>query len=277
MWESVVIMSVVGLLAGFFFSMPIAGPISILVTSNALKGRTRYCNLVAIGASIADLFYVFLAVYGITRLYPFVKPAMPYIMAFGAIFLFYVGYKIFRTKLNLEQLEEFEPNTGKPIRKDRGGFYTGFMVNFLNPTLVFGWLATSVLVITFAASLGLDTGGLNTMVDQNVRTLNGIDSTAIENNRMQNYMRPDTLKFLRNAPPREPVTRPSWFPVLISFSYALALSVGSILWYLILAVIISRFRRWINVRALQGIISGLGIVLCLFGLYFAYSAVKMWI
>ena len=51
MLESILTISIAGLLAGFIFSMPIAGPISILITSNALKGRLRYCNLVNLGAS----------------------------------------------------------------------------------------------------------------------------------------------------------------------------------------------------------------------------------
>jgi hypothetical protein len=43
MIESIITMSIAGLLAGFIFAMPITGPISILITSNAFKGRLRYC------------------------------------------------------------------------------------------------------------------------------------------------------------------------------------------------------------------------------------------
>ena len=64
MGESILTISIAGFLAGFIFSMPIAGPISILITSNALKGRLRYCNLVSIGASIADFAYVFVVFVG---------------------------------------------------------------------------------------------------------------------------------------------------------------------------------------------------------------------
>ena len=73
--------------------MPIAGPISILITSSALKGRLRYCNMVSLGASIADFAYVFVAVFGLTRLYSFYKPAMPYIFSVGSIFFLYLGYQ----------------------------------------------------------------------------------------------------------------------------------------------------------------------------------------
>ncbi|MCX6326482.1 MAG: LysE family transporter, partial [Bacteroidia bacterium] len=94
MIESIITMSIAGLLAGFIFSMPIAGPISILITSNALKGRLRYCNWVSLGASIADFTYVFIAVFGLTKLYSLYKPAVPYIFSAGSIFFFYLGYKI---------------------------------------------------------------------------------------------------------------------------------------------------------------------------------------
>lgn len=275
MGESLLTMSIVGLITGFIFSMPIAGPISILITSNALKGRMRYCNLIAVGASIADFVYVYIAVFGITKLYRFFKPAMPYILGLGAIFIIFIGYRVFRSKLDLEHLEETEPRTIKPIRKDKGGFYTGFMINFLNPTLVFGWLTTSVLVITFISSLGFNTGGLDTMVDQNVSTLNSTDGRAIENSRIASYLKPDTLKFLRNRELQKPFTRPAWFPLLISLSYALPLAIGSIAWFIVLGLIIARFRHRINLRILTGIIHGLGILLCFFGLFFAYSAIKL--
>lgn len=275
MGESLITMSIVGLITGFIFSMPIAGPISILITSNALKGKIRYCNLVAIGASIADFVYVYLAVFGITKLYRYLKPAMPYIMGVGAIFILFIAYKVFRSKLDLEHLDEKEPKTIKPIPKDKGGFYTGFMVNFLNPTLVFGWLTTSVLVITFVSALGFDTGGLNTMVDQNVAVLNSGKTQVIESPHSGSHFKPDTLKFLRNREPEKEFVRPTWFPLLISFAYALPLAFGSIVWFIILGLIIARFRHRINLRVLNGIIHGLGIMLFFFGIYFAYSAIKM--
>jgi threonine/homoserine/homoserine lactone efflux protein len=275
MGESIITMSIVGLITGFIFSMPIAGPISILVTSNALKGRMRYCNLVAIGASFADFVYVYIAVFGITKLYRYFKPAMPYFLGLGALFIIYVGYRVFRSKLDLEHLEEIEPKTGKPIKKHKGGFYTGFMVNFLNPTLIFGWLTTSVLVISFISALGFNTGGLDTMVDQNVKALNSSGHQVIENSRVTSYLKPDSLKIFRNHVAPKPATLPAWFPLTISFSYALALSLGSIAWFILLALTIARFRHRINIRILHWIIRGLGIILCCFGVFFAYSAIKM--
>ncbi|MFH0759907.1 MAG: LysE family transporter [Bacteroidota bacterium] len=274
MGESLITMAVVGLIAGFIFSMPIAGPISFLVTSNALKGRIHYCNRVAIGASFADFVYVFIAIYGVTKLYSFYKPAIPYILLAGALFIIYVGYRIFRSKVDLEHLDEINPKTGKPFPKGRGGFYTGFMVNFLNPTLIIGWLTTSVLVISFISSLGFDTGGLDSMIDQNVKTLN-IEGQVIEKSDVRTYIKPDTLKFFKNHQPAEPVSRPAYFTAEISLVYAFSLAVGSILWFMLLTLALSRFRRWINLHILTGMVRAMGIVLCLFGCFFIYTAIKM--
>ena len=180
MGESIISVSVAGLLAGFIFSMPIAGPISILVATNALKGRLRYCNLVSLGASIADFAYVFIAVFGLTRLYSFYKPAMPYIFAAGSIFFLFLGYKIIRTKIDIEHLEDKTHLAEKIQRRDKGAFYTGFMINFLNPTLFIGVITSSFFVISLIASLGLNTGGLSGKMDQNVKEINRIEGINIE-------------------------------------------------------------------------------------------------
>jgi len=90
MTESIITISVAGLLAGIIFSMPIAGPISILITTNALKRRIPYCNRVNLGASFGTFTYVFFAVYGLTKLYPYYKPAVPYLFCFCALFLIFL-------------------------------------------------------------------------------------------------------------------------------------------------------------------------------------------
>ena len=91
-------------MAGVVFSMPISGPISILITSNALKGRLRYCNLATIGASFADFVYVFGAVFGLTNFYSLYKPVIPYVLLVGTLFFLFLGYKISKTNVDLEHI-----------------------------------------------------------------------------------------------------------------------------------------------------------------------------
>jgi threonine/homoserine/homoserine lactone efflux protein len=277
MTESLITMSIVGLLAGFIFSMPIAGPISILVTSNAFEGRLRYCNLITIGASIADFVYVFIAIFGLTKFYSLYKPAIPYILIAGALFLLYIGYKTIKTKIDLEHLED-KQLTEKIKKKEKGAFYTGFMINFLNPTLFIGWLTSSFFMISFMASLGFNTGGLDAIIHQNVKEINNIvdkkiDPPPVFSNPQLEKIRSKNREMKTN----EPVSLPKHFHLLISVCYAFFLSVGSIIWFYLLAFLITKFRHRINIRIINGIVYSLGVILCIIGIYFGFVAGKMFL
>jgi threonine/homoserine/homoserine lactone efflux protein len=277
MTESLITMSIVGLFAGFIFSMPIAGPISILVTSNAFEGRVRYCNLVTIGASIADFVYVFIAIFGLTKFYSLYKPAIPYLLAAGALFLLYIGYKTIKTKIDLEHLED-KQITEKIKKKEKGAFYTGFMINFLNPTLFIGWLTSSFFMISFMASLGFDTGGLDTIIHQNVKEINNIvdkkiDQPPVFSNPQFEKIRSKNMEMKK----KEPVSLPKHFHLLISVCYAFFLSVGSIIWFYLLSFVITKFRHRISIRIINGIVYSLGVILCIIGIYFGFVAGKMFL
>ncbi len=276
MAESIITMSIAGLLAGFLFSMPIAGPISILITTNALKGRLRYCNLVNLGASFADFTYVFIAVFGLTKLYSFYKPVIPYIFSFGSLLLFYLGYKIYSTKIDIEHLEDKTHIIEKINKKEKGAFYTGFMINFFNPTLFIGWLTSSLLVISFIAALGLQTGGLAVKIDQNAKEIGSIEGKKIENSQSLALKKLDKIPILKNRDHEADQTIfPASFHLAISICYAFFISVGSIIWFYLLAFLIVRFRTRINIKIISAFVKSLAVILCFIGLYFGYQAVRM--
>jgi threonine/homoserine/homoserine lactone efflux protein len=232
--------------------------------------------MVSLGASIADFAYVFIAVFGLTRLYSFYKPAMPYIFAVGSIFFFFLGYKIIRTKIDIEHLEDKSHLAEKIQRKAKGGFYTGFMINFLNPTLFLGVLTSSFFVITLIASLGFNTGGLAGKMNQNVEQIGTIAGKSIEN------PQPKLIPQFKNTEngktklqTKDPTEYTSSFHLLISVCYALFLSLGSMLWFFLLIFLIARYRRRISIKIISAFIRGLGLMLCLFGLYFGYRALDM--
>jgi threonine/homoserine/homoserine lactone efflux protein len=275
MTEILITMAITGLIVGFVFSMPVAGPISILITSNALKGRLRYCHLVTIGASIADFLYVFIAVFGLSKLYVYYKPAIPFILMAGMLFLFYTGYRVIRTKVDLEHPDE-KHLVEKIKDKQRGGFYTGSMINLLNPTLFIGWLTSSFFVISLVVALGFNTGGLDTVINQNVNQISSIEGKKIENNKVIANIPLDKIRNHKNeVQKKEPVALPKNFHLFISLCYAFFLSVGSIIWFYLLAFMISRFRRFINLKVINGIIYSLGIILCFFGVYFGFVGARM--
>jgi threonine/homoserine/homoserine lactone efflux protein len=279
MSESLITISIAGLIAGFIFSMPIAGPISILITSNALKGRLRYCNFLTIGASLADLVYVFIAVFGLTRFYSLYKPVIPYLMGVGSVFIIFIGYTIFRTKIDPEKISD-EIHLPKRIKEGgHSGFYTGFFVNFLNPTLFFGWLTTSFIVISIVSSLGFNTGGMDSMIDQNIAVINNIEGKVIEKPDLPGYLKFDTLQMLKKEIPALKIktTLPKNFHLLISLCFAFSLSLGSIIWFYLLALIICRYRIAINIKILNLVINSLGVLLCLFGVFIIYKILIMFL
>ena len=276
MSESLFTISIVGLFAGFLFSMPIAGPISILIASNALKGRMRYCILATIGASFADFIYVFIAVFGLTKLYSLYKPIIPYVLLIGTIFLLYIGFKIVKTKLDLEYIEK-TTKISKKNKKARGGFWTGFMLNFLNPTLFIGWLTSSFFVISLVSSLGFNTGGLDNMIDQNVQQINNIEGKTIDTQKTIAYFRIDSINIAKQQKiNKENNARlPNYFPLLISIFYAFFLAIGSIIWFYYLSYFLVKYRARLNVNIMNRVIQSLGFALCLFGIFLGYTAIRM--
>jgi len=278
MGESIVTMSIAGFITGFLFSMPIAGPVSIMITSNALKGRLRYCNLFNLGASLGDFIYVFIAVFGLTKLYAFYKPIIPYIFSIGALLLIFLGYKIFRTKFDIEHLEDKIHVSDKTEKKERGAFYTGFMINFLNPTLFIGWLTSSLLVISIIAALGFHTGGLAVKIDQNAKEISNIEGKKIESNHDSVIKKIDNFQLLKIKEHKvDQTVFPPSFHLVISICYAFFIALGSIVWFYLLTYLIVRYRTRINIKIIAGFVKSLGVFLCFIGSYFGYQAIRMFI
>ena len=98
MLESLITVILVGFSAGFIFSMPIAGPISIIITSNALKGNLKFCIRTALGASVIEFIYVLVAVLGLSALVTVYSDLIPYLLLVGSIFIFIVGIRIIKSK-----------------------------------------------------------------------------------------------------------------------------------------------------------------------------------
>jgi threonine/homoserine/homoserine lactone efflux protein len=276
MIESIITIAITGLLAGFIFSMPIAGPISILIASNALKGKLRYCNFVSLGASIADFTYMFIAVFGLTKLYSYYEPAIPYIYVSGCLLFFFLGYKIIRTKIDIEHLEDKNPITEKIENRERGGFYTGFMINALNPTLFIGALTSSFFVITFISSMGFHTGGLANKIDQRANEIVIVDWKKSDNPKGYAIKKFESFQEQhRKEHQPDQTIYPSSFHLLISICFAFFLSVGNIIWLFLMALLIVRFRQRININVISVLIKSLGVLLWILGIYFGFLAVRV--
>jgi threonine/homoserine/homoserine lactone efflux protein len=217
-----------------------------------------------------------LAVYGISHLLAKYSSIIPYILGAGALFVLFVGIKIIRTRFDPAHIDEKQRLADKQDNKHRGAIYTGFMLNFLNPTLFFGWLVSSFITLSFASSLGFHTGGLASHVDNNLEQVEKIDGNFAERPRIPSYLQFDTLKSLKQENrPNQAFKIPSNYHLLTSLFYAFFLSVGTIIWFFLLALLLVRFRKKINIDFLNWFVRSLGIVLCLFAVFFGYTAIKM--
>jgi threonine/homoserine/homoserine lactone efflux protein len=242
--------------------MPIAGPISILIASNALKGKLRYCNYVSLGASIADFTYMFIAVYGLTKLYSYYEPAIPYIYAGSCALFFFLGYKIFRTEIDIEHLDDKSRLTEKIEKKEHGAFYTGFMINALNPTLFIGALTSSFFVITFIASMGLRTGGLAVKMDRHSNEIVNIEGKTDNPKGFAIKKFEDFQERNRKEHPPDQTIYSSSFHLVISICFAFFLSLGNIIWLFLMAFLIVRYRQRINIKVISAMILASTFVTC---------------
>ncbi len=269
MLESFITVLLIGFTAGFVFAMPIAGPISILITSNALKGNYLFCVRTALGASLVEFFYVVISVNGIALLFSLYSPLIPYLLIAGSAFLLFVGYKVFRTKISLEEIEREEKLLeGKKVDK-QGGLRTGIIINLTNPSLFFGILTSSFLVLSFASSIGLNTGGLDILLEENVNSIQQITGTEFKSLEELD----STYNFNKNLPAEE--TERSSYTFALSLVYGAALAMGGFLWLFFLTKMLIKYRNKINIGFLNLLLKSLGIILIFISLYLFYSAVKI--
>jgi threonine/homoserine/homoserine lactone efflux protein len=141
----VALVPVIGFLFGFLGSVPVAGPISVLVLERGLSGRFRSGLLLAIGSAVAESVYASLAFYGLSALlrrYPIIVPVS---QCLGALVLLLLGAVLVRRG----------PGGGDPSRPVRGSSHgdvlLGFSITALNPTLIATW--TAAVTALYASGL----------------------------------------------------------------------------------------------------------------------------
>src|SRR5262249_49040447 len=115
--------SVLAFVFAFVGSLPLAGPIALLVVSNGARGRYRVSLRIAPGAAIAEGVSAFLAFWGFATLlgrYPLVLPISH---AVTAVLLAGLGVRFIVFKVRADGRREDRP----------GRFWVGFSISALNP------------------------------------------------------------------------------------------------------------------------------------------------
>jgi threonine/homoserine/homoserine lactone efflux protein len=136
----------VGLFLGFLGSMPIAGPIAVVVVSKGLENKTRAGIGIAAGAAAAESAYAFMAFWGLTSVlnrFPVILRASRLL---GCALLIALGvYFIFRKRKDAALPQD---------QVERAGYRNvlfGLSVTIANPTLIVTWTAA----VSAAHSTGL--------------------------------------------------------------------------------------------------------------------------
>ena len=136
-----VVAAVVGFLFGFLGSMPVAGPIAVLVFSRGVDGRQRSALSVAVGGALAEGVYACLAFWGFAEFLARYPVMVPISRAAAVVVLTVLGVVFLRRKV---------PTKKEPARRDGwgGGFVLGFTITAFNPTLLATWAAATTTLFS---------------------------------------------------------------------------------------------------------------------------------
>ena len=262
MLEIILTLSIVGFIAGFIYSIPIAGPISIIIVSKSFQGKLRFCERLTLGAAIIETLFVFIAVYGLAALYQYYQPFVPYLLIIGAVLVIILGFKMRKQKLDFKSLESQVIVTDK--YENRGGLRTGFVLNLTNPVLFINWIVASFITLSFVSSIGLNTGGLDLMLNETMKSVSEITGAQF-----------DQLENSDSGPVNNANTHSDDFvnPFVMSLVFALGVGFGAYVWLYLLARMIIKYREKINLSALNILIYSLGILLIGIGVFLGYKAV----
>jgi threonine/homoserine/homoserine lactone efflux protein len=129
---------VIGFAFGYIGSMPVAGPISVLVLHLGLAHNSRLAFYVAVGGALAEALYALVAFWGLSTVlasYPVVLPAAKVVgacilLVLGLVMLFY-------------RVRGATPAV-PAARRARGGkrsLVLGFLITAINPSLMVTWTA----------------------------------------------------------------------------------------------------------------------------------------
>ena len=148
--------ALLGFAIGFVTSMPVAGPVSLLVFGRGLQGRSQTGVSLAFGSAIAESAYAYLAFWGFSALlarYAWIEPVS---RALTAVLLTALGVRFARMHTAAPSQQQAAPRQVGIKRS----FFLGLTITALNPTLIATWSVVvaalhSFEAVTFGAHLAL--------------------------------------------------------------------------------------------------------------------------
>ncbi len=123
-------------LAIFIFSIT-PGPGVFALLARGMTLGTKHCIPLAFGMSISDIIYLVFACLGLATIAQNYALLFEFIRIIGALYLFYLGYKMFTTPIEIES-----------VSKDKGpkkdfflSFMQGFLISASNPKVILFYIA----------------------------------------------------------------------------------------------------------------------------------------
>jgi threonine/homoserine/homoserine lactone efflux protein len=137
--------SLMGFVFGFVGSMPVAGPIGILVFGRGLQDRARSGVYLAVGSALAESVYAYLAFWGFSALLATHRWIEPISRGLAAVLLTGLGLHFAFKKSS----PEVAPRPPDPAVGNTRSFLLGITITALNPTLVATWGAAVTALHSF--------------------------------------------------------------------------------------------------------------------------------
>lgn len=153
---SVVYVFLIGLVLSFVGSVPLAGPVSVMVVSRGVLGRHAEAIKLGLGAALGEGLYAGFAFAGFATFAQEHAAAVPISRALTFVVLLAVGIHFVRWAPK-EEAADGKKETG------RGAFFLGLTTSLLNPTLLVTWSAVSTgiysrQIVTMTRSLAIPFG-----------------------------------------------------------------------------------------------------------------------
>jgi threonine/homoserine/homoserine lactone efflux protein len=136
--------ALVGFAFGFIGSVPVAGPIALLVFAYGMQGRGRQAVLLSVGGAIAEAAYAYMAFWGLGRVLERYPVVVANSRGVGAIVLVVLGAYFILRKGSVHAEESDEPKR----RGYKRSFFLGFTITALNPTLIVTWTAAATTLFS---------------------------------------------------------------------------------------------------------------------------------
>jgi threonine/homoserine/homoserine lactone efflux protein len=134
--------ALLGFLFGFVGSMPVAGPVAVIVFGRGIEDRGRSALYVAIGSAFAESVYAYLAFWGFSAFLTRYRWIEAVSTAAAALILSGLGLRFMLKRAKPERPADAPPpHVGK-----KRNFFLGFMLTALNPTLIATWTAAVTTV-----------------------------------------------------------------------------------------------------------------------------------